>query len=83
MLNGKDTIVRFIAAQIKKTQYKGLFFSELKSSGRRVKVELNLSNYGTKADLKIATSTVRQNLLKNDLVNLKSDVDNVPKKCTK
>ena len=48
-----------------------------------MKVELNLSNYGTKADLKTATSTVRQNLLKNDLVNLKSDVDNVPKKCTK
>ena len=29
-----------------------------------MKVELNLSNYGTKADLKIATSVVHQNLLK-------------------
>ena len=31
-------------------------FLELKSSGGRVKVELDLSNYATKADLKIATA---------------------------
>ena len=30
-------------------------FPELKSSGRRVKVEVDLSNYATKADLKSAT----------------------------
>ena len=30
------------------------YFSELKSSGGRVKVELELSNYATKADLKNA-----------------------------
>ena len=31
------------------------YFSEPKSSGRRVKVELDLSNYATEADLKVAT----------------------------
>ena len=31
------------------------YFPELKSSGRRVKVELDLSNHATKADLKSAT----------------------------
>ena len=32
------------------------YFPERKSSGGRVKVELDLSNYVTKADLKNATS---------------------------
>ena len=40
------------------------YFPEPKSSGGRVKVELNLSNYATKADLKIATSLDTPNLLK-------------------
>ena len=31
------------------------YFPELKSSGERVKGELDLSNYATKADLKNAT----------------------------
>ena len=31
------------------------YFRELKSSGERVKVELDLSNYASKADLKNAT----------------------------
>ena len=31
------------------------YFPEPKSLGRRVKVELDLSNYATKADLKTAT----------------------------
>ena len=30
------------------------YFTEQNSSGRRVKVELDLSNYGTKSDLKNA-----------------------------
>ena len=40
------------------------YFPEPKSSGGRVKVELNLSNYATKADLKIATGPDTPNLLK-------------------
>ena len=52
------------------------YFPEPRSSGRRVKVELDLSNYATKTDLKksagVDTSSVAQNV---DLANLKSDVD--------
>ena len=33
----------------------GKYFPKLKSFGANVKVELNLSNYATKADLKNAT----------------------------
>ena len=41
-----------------------------------VKVELDLSNYATKADLKNVTGVDTLNLAKQtDLVNLKSDVD--------
>ena len=52
------------------------YFPELKSSGGRVKVELDLSNYAAKADLKnvigVDTSKFAE---KVDLTNLKSDVD--------
>ena len=40
------------------------YFPGPKPSGRRVKVELDLSNYATKADLKNAKMLVHQNLLK-------------------
>ena len=40
------------------------YFPEPKSSGERVKVELDLSYYATKADLKIQQVLVHQNLLK-------------------
>ena len=40
------------------------YFPEPKSLGRRVKVELDLSNYATKADLKIQQVLIHQNLLK-------------------
>ena len=52
------------------------FFPESKSLGGKVKVELDLSNYATKADLKnatgINTSSFAQKL---DLANLKSNID--------
>ena len=52
------------------------YFPELKSSGRRVKVELDLSNYATKADLKNATGVDTWKFVKKiDLANLKSDLD--------
>ena len=55
MLNWKATIALLIVRLIKKTWYKWIsIFLELKSSGGRVK--LDLSNYATKADLKIATA---------------------------
>ena len=52
------------------------FFPELKSSEERVKVELNLCIYATKADLKNTTDVDTSDFaLKTDLANLKSDVD--------
>ena len=39
-------------------------FPEHKSFGERVKVELSLSNYLTKADLKMQQVLIHQNLLK-------------------
>ena len=52
------------------------YFSEPKSSGGRVKVELDLSNYATKTDLKNATGVETSSFAKKtDLPNLKSNVD--------
>ena len=54
------------------------YSTEPKSFGGRGKVELDLSNYARKADLKNATNV---NALaftkKTDLANVKSDVDNI------
>ena len=51
-------------------------FSKPKSLGANVKVELGLSNYGTKADLKNATGVDRLDFpKKTDLANWKSDID--------
>ena len=52
------------------------YFPEPKFSGRRVKVELDLSNYARKAELKNETSVDTSKFAKKvDLANLKSDVD--------
>ena len=52
------------------------YFSEPKSSGRRVKIELDWSNYTTKADLKNATGVDTSKFAKKvDLANLKSEAD--------
>ena len=40
------------------------YFREPKSSGGKLKVELDLSNYATKADLKMQQVLTHQNLLK-------------------
>ena len=51
------------------------YFAKPKSLGANVKVELDLSNYTTKADLKNATGVDRSKFAKKlDLPNLKSDV---------
>ena len=51
------------------------YFPEPKSSGGRVKVEFDFSNYATKADLKKATGVDTSKFAKKaDLANLKSDV---------
>ena len=53
MLNGKATIVLLTVGLIKKTW--NIIFSRTKSLGGKAKVELHLSSYATKADLKNAT----------------------------
>ena len=51
-------------------------FPKLNSLGANVKVELDLSNYATKADLKNATGIDTSSFAKKvDLANLKSNVD--------
>ena len=51
-------------------------FAESKSFGRRVKVELDLSNYATKADFKNAAGMDRSKFAKRvDLASLKSNVN--------
>ena len=51
-------------------------FLKPKSLGANVKVELDLSNYATKADLKNATGVNTSDFAKKtDLASLKSDVD--------
>ena len=52
------------------------YFPKPKSFGGKVKVKSDLSNYPTKADLKNATGVDTSDFTKkNDLANLKSDVD--------
>ena len=52
------------------------YFPEPKSLGGKVKVELDLSNYATKTDLKNATGIDTSSFAKKvDLANLKSNVD--------
>ena len=51
-------------------------FPELKSLEANVTIELDLSNYVTKADLKNATGVVTSSFTKNsDLVILKSEIN--------
>ena len=52
------------------------YFPEPTSSGEKVKVELNLCNYATKADLKNVTGVDTSKFSKKvDLAVLKSNVD--------
>ena len=52
------------------------YFSKPKSLGANVKVELDLSNYATKTDLRNATGDDTSDFAKEiDLANLKSNVD--------
>ena len=52
------------------------YFPEPKLVGEKVKVELDLSNYATKTDLKNATGIDTSSFAKKvDLANLKSNVD--------
>ena len=64
MSNGKAMIIRLIVRLIKKTLYKMSQYFPKPSDrfGGNIKVELDLSNYATKADLKGATRVDTSNL---------------------
>ena len=52
------------------------YFLKPKSSGERVKIELDLCNYAAKEDLKNASGVDRSKFAKRvDLASLKSNVD--------
>ena len=54
------------------------YFPKPKSLGGRLKTELDLSNYATKADLRNAKGAdTSDGAKKTDLANLKSDVDKI------
>ena len=76
MLNGKETITRLMAEQIKKyivLMYK--YFHASKYSRANVKVEFALPNYATKTGLKVVTGVdVSSFATKIDLASLKSNV---------
>ena len=78
MLNGKVMIVHLIVGSINKKIVKknSKYFPETKSSGGKLKVELDLSNYATKTNLKNATGVDTWNFSKKlDLANLKSNIE--------
>ena len=79
IVHGKDTITHLMAILVKKTYYKWVnIFSKLKSLGANLKVELELTNYAAKEDLKnVASVDVSSFSKKTDLANLKSDVDKI------
>ena len=60
----KDYNVLLTVGLIKKTVSISKSFPELKTSWERVKVELDLSNYATKSDLKNTASVDTSKLLK-------------------
>ena len=51
------------------------YFRRAKYLGTNVKIQLNLSNYATNAELKNGTVDISSFAKESDLANLKSDVD--------
>ena len=65
MLNGKTTKVLLAVGLIKEDAVEmSEYFPEPKSSGERVTLELDLSDYATKADLKNVTGVDTAKFLK-------------------
>ena len=78
MSNGKDMIILLAIQLIKKVLlYKMSYFPDTNSK-TKIEVELDLSNYATKSDLKNATGVdvdTSDFAKKTDLANLKSNFD--------
>ena len=64
MLNRKNTIIRLITGREKRHSINEWIFSKTKYFVANVKVELGLSNYATKADLKNATDIDKSDFAK-------------------
>ena len=85
MLNGKDIIIHLIVGLIKlssksvKRYHKmSQYFPPYKSSNSNIKVELDLTNYATKTDLKTITHTdISSFASKTNLAALKTEVDKI------
>ena len=78
MSNEKAMIIHLIAALMKKILYKmSLYFAKPYGPfGGDINVEVDLSNYATKTDLKYATGVDTSDLaLKSNLANLKAKID--------
>ena len=86
MSNGKVMIIFLTVGLIKTTQYKmGDYLTDYKSRSSNVKVELSLSKYATKEDLKNITHVDTSSFaLKTNLASLKPEVDklDIPKLTT-
>ena len=75
MSNRKDMIILLIAGLMKRI-LQNEYFPPYKSSGRNIKVELNLSSYATKTGLKNVTHVdVSSFASKANLASLKTEVD--------
>ena len=82
MLNGKIMIINSIVGLIKKTLHKmsKYFYKPYSTFEGNVKVELDLSSYATKADLKNPTGVDTSKLApKSDLASLKAKIDKIYK----
>ena len=76
MLSRKAMITLLIVGQVKRHSINKRLFSRTKIFWRKVKAELYLSTYVTKADLKNATDADTSKFAeKVDLTNLKSNLD--------
>ena len=80
MSNGKVMIILLTAGLIKKTLHKmsQYFPKPYKPFGGDINVEVDLSNYATKTDLKKATGVDTSKLaVKSDLASLKAEIDQI------
>ena len=75
----KKLLVVFMIENYKRVYYKmSIYYPPYKSSGNNIKVELDLTNYATKTDLKNITHVDVSNFAsKTNLAALKSEVDKI------
>ena len=78
ILNGKDIIIHLIVGSIKRSYKMSQYFPPCNNSSENIKVELDLSNYATKKDIKdIIRVDTSSYALKTNLAAFKSEVDNI------